>query len=48
MKKNKTIYQDIPEWGDIDKLMKITQDFLPKPKDLVFKQKLKTLTITFD
>ena len=48
MKKNKTIYQDISEWGDIDEFVEITQDFLPKPKDLVFKQKLKTVTITLD
>lgn len=45
---NKTKYKNLPKWGDIDELVKVKKDFLPKPEELVFKPKLKKVTLTLE
>ncbi|PIR61408.1 MAG: CopG family transcriptional regulator [Candidatus Pacebacteria bacterium CG_4_10_14_0_8_um_filter_43_12] len=48
MLKKKTLYENIPEWGKVDDLVQISQDFLPKPEELVFRPKLRKVTLTLD
>ena len=45
MPKKKIVYKDIPSWDNLEPLVAI-QDFLPEPKDLVFKPRVKKVTLT--
>jgi len=40
----KTAYKDMPDWDKLDQLSEI-KDFLPQPEDLVFRPKLKKITL---
>ena len=42
--KKKTIYKDVPEWDKLNQLSEV-EDFLPKPENLVFRPKLKKVTL---
>jgi len=44
MSKMKTAYKDMPDWDKLDQLSEI-KDFLPQPEDLVFRPKLKKITL---
>lgn len=44
MLKNKNKYKNISNWDEIN--LKEVRDFLPKPKDLVYKSKLKKVTLS--
>ena len=48
MSKKKNLYKKLPEWGDIDTLVEISHDFLPKPEELVFRPKLKKVTLVLN
>ncbi len=38
----------MPEWGNIDDLIEVSPKFLPKPAELVFRPKLKKVTLVLD
>lgn len=44
MLKNKNKYKNISNWDEIN--LKEAGDFLPKPEDLVYKSKLKKVTLS--
>lgn len=48
MTKKKNLYKNLPEWGDIDDLVAISSDFLPKPEELVFRPKLRKITLVLN
>lgn len=44
MKKQKTTYKSMPDWGQLDQMNQV-EDFLPKPEDLITKQNTKKVTL---
>ncbi len=48
MKSKQNKYQDIPEWGAVEELAEVSSGFLPKPENLIFKPRLKKVTIVLD
>lgn len=48
MHKKKNLYKNLPQWGDVDSLVAISSDFLPKPEELVFRPKHKKVTLVLN
>jgi predicted DNA binding CopG/RHH family protein len=44
-KTKKTQYQDVKKWDQLNQLQAV-DDFLPKPKDLIFQPKLQKVTLS--
>lgn len=48
MSRTKVNYQELPEWGPEKNIITLSDSFLPKPAELVYKQKVKKITLVLD